>query len=53
LYCFYFFVLQIITILIMLQGGNCREVADPLDMEIFEDDEYALIGWDKLRPNKV
>jgi hypothetical protein len=36
----------------MLKGGNCRGVAAPLDMVIFESDEYALLGWDMLSPHK-
>ena len=28
-----------------------RGVADPLDMIIFESDDYALLGWDMLSPH--
>jgi hypothetical protein len=41
---FFFIVLQVETILTMLRGGNRRGVAAPLDMVIFESDEYALPG---------
>jgi hypothetical protein len=36
----------------MPRGGNRRGVATPLDMVIFESDEYALFGWDMLSPHK-
>jgi hypothetical protein len=36
----------------MARGGNRRGVAAPLDMVIFESDEYALFGWDMLSPYK-
>jgi hypothetical protein len=36
----------------MPRKGNCRGVAAPLDMVIFESDEYALPGWDMLSPHK-
>jgi hypothetical protein len=43
--------LQITAITKILQGGNRRGVADPLDMVIVEGDEYALPG-DMLSPYK-
>jgi hypothetical protein len=49
---FFFLVPQVETILIMPRGGNCRGVAAPLDMVIFESDENALLGWDMLSPHK-
>jgi hypothetical protein len=36
----------------MPRRGNRREVAAPLDMAIFEGDEYALPRWDMLSPHK-
>jgi hypothetical protein len=36
----------------MPRGGNRRGIAAPLDMVIFESDEYALPGWDILSPHK-
>jgi hypothetical protein len=36
----------------MPKGRNRRGVATPLDMVIFEGDEYALLGWDMLSPHK-
>jgi hypothetical protein len=36
----------------MPRRGNRRGVAAPLDMVIFESDEYALPGWDMLSPHK-
>ena len=36
----------------MLGRGNRRGVADPLNMAIFEGDEYALAGWDMLPAHK-
>jgi hypothetical protein len=36
----------------MPRRGNHKDVADPLDMVIFEGDEYALPGWDILSPHK-
>jgi hypothetical protein len=36
----------------MPQGGNRRGLAAPLDMESFEGDEYELLGWDMLSPQK-
>ena len=30
---------------------NHKKIANPLDMEIFESDDYASFGWDNLRPN--
>jgi hypothetical protein len=39
-------------ILTMLGGTNRRGVAAPLDMVIFESDEYALPGWDMLSAHK-
>ena len=35
----------------MLQGGNPREVANPLDMVIPESDDYVLFEWNNLRFN--
>jgi hypothetical protein len=49
---FFFLIPQVETILTMPRGGNCRGVAAPLDMVIFESDEYALLGWDMLSPHK-
>jgi hypothetical protein len=37
----------------MPRGGNRRAVAAPLDMVIFESNEYALHGWDMLSPHKA
>ena len=35
-----------------MAGGRYRRgVADPLDMVIFESDDYALHGWDMLSPH--
>jgi hypothetical protein len=39
-------------ILTMSRGGNCRGVAAPLDMVIFESDEYTLPGSDMLSAHK-
>jgi hypothetical protein len=36
----------------MPSGGNRRGVAGPLNMVIFEGDEYALPGWDMLSLHK-
>jgi hypothetical protein len=36
----------------MSRGGKHREVANLLDMAIFEGDEYTLPGWDMLSPSK-
>jgi hypothetical protein len=36
----------------MSTGTNRRRVAAPLDMVIFESDEYALPGWDMLSTHK-
>jgi hypothetical protein len=36
----------------MPRGRNRMGVAAPLDMVIFEGDEYALPGWDMLSPHK-
>jgi hypothetical protein len=36
----------------MPRARNRRGVAAPLDMVIFENDEYALLGWDMLSPHK-
>jgi hypothetical protein len=36
----------------MSGGTNRRGVAAPLDMVIFESDEYALPGWDMLSAHK-
>jgi hypothetical protein len=41
---FFFLVPQVETISTMPRGGNRRGVAAPLDMVIFESDEYALLG---------
>jgi hypothetical protein len=40
------------TILTMSRGRNRRGVSAPLDMVIFESDEYALPGWDMLSAHK-
>jgi hypothetical protein len=40
------------TILTISRGGNRRGVAAPLDMVIFESDEYALPGWYMLSAHK-
>jgi hypothetical protein len=49
---FFFIVSQVETILTMSGGTNRRGVAAPLDMVIFESDEYALPGWDMLSAHK-
>jgi hypothetical protein len=36
----------------MSGGINRRGVAAPLDMVIFESDDYALPGWDMLSAHK-
>jgi hypothetical protein len=40
------------TILTMSRGTNRRGITAPLDMVIFESDEYALPGWDMLSAHK-
>jgi hypothetical protein len=50
-FLYYFCVLEISTISTMPRGGNYRRVADPLDMAIFESDDYALFGCNNLRPS--
>jgi hypothetical protein len=49
---FFFLVPQVETISTMPIGRNGRGVAAPLDMVIFESNEYALLGWDMLSPHK-
>jgi hypothetical protein len=49
---FFFFALQVSAIEIIPRVANRKGVADPLDMVIFEGDEYTLPGWDMLSPHK-
>jgi hypothetical protein len=48
----FFIFLQVETILTMSGETNRKGVAAPLDMVIFESDEYALPGWDMLSAHK-
>jgi hypothetical protein len=44
--------LQIVTKWTMSRGGNCKGIANPLNMAIFEGDEYVLPRWNMLIPSK-